>query len=411
MSGVTIAYSGVHQAYQLALAAAELGELDVFHCSLYAAPGKWGGWLERFAGSDALHNRRVAGLPPDRIKEFPWPLLSQRARAALLPRQADDWHFANHWFDGKIARRLEKSPSTIFVGVETCAARSLAAAHARAMTTILDCPGVDTGFLNRQAARAAAEFGLAEPAGADAGAMDEMKSRELALADHLLVASEFQARLLRQAGHGDKKIHVLPLWADVDFWQPPCAKPESAGPLRALYAGKISLRKGLPYLIRAVAQTANVELTLVGAVNPQLAPFLEANRSCFKLAGPCTKAQLRRHYHDHDVLVLPSLGDAFGFVAMEAMACGLPVIVTDHCGVPLPDPAWRVPALNADAIAARLTYYSEERQRCRTDGQIAAAFAKRFSAQHYRERVKILLRQLLAGAAKYDCPTRQRATA
>lgn len=393
--GVTIAYSGVHQAYQLALAAAELRALDDFHCSLYGAPGKWGGWLEKFTGADALHNRRLAGLPPGRINEFPWPLLCQRARATLLPGQADDWHFANHWFDDEISRRLKKSPSQVFVGVETCAGQSFATARARAMTTLLDCPGIDARFLNRQAAQAAAEFGLPTPAQSDSNAMAEQKSVELALADRVLVGSEFQAQLLRQSGYA-KPIHVLPLWADLDFWQPPSARRTSAGgPLRVLYAGKINLRKGLPYLIRAVAQSSDVELTLVGAVDRQLAPFLEANRSRFKLAAPCTKAQLRRHYHDHDILVLPSLGDAFGFVAMEAMACGLAAIVTDHCGVPVPDAAWRVPARNAEALAARLAIYAQDRELCHAHGQLAADFTRNFTPQVYRAHVKELLFQLL----------------
>ena len=43
MPGITIAYGGVHQVFQLALAAEELGALDRFYCAAFDAPGKWGG--------------------------------------------------------------------------------------------------------------------------------------------------------------------------------------------------------------------------------------------------------------------------------------------------------------------------------------------------------------------------------
>ena len=39
--GITLGYIGVHQIYQLALAAHEIGRLDRFYCSLLDAPGKW----------------------------------------------------------------------------------------------------------------------------------------------------------------------------------------------------------------------------------------------------------------------------------------------------------------------------------------------------------------------------------
>jgi glycosyltransferase involved in cell wall biosynthesis len=109
-----------------------------------------------------------------------------------------------------------------------------------------------------------------------------------------------------------------------------------------------------------------------------------------------SKSQLRDVYWKHDVLVLPSLGDSFGFVALEAMACGLPVIVTENCGVPVPDSAWRVPIMNSTAIARRLEYYASDRDALARDGKIAQVFAKQFTPERYREQIKNLLQKLLA---------------
>ena len=137
-NGIVVAYSGVHQAFQLALAAEELGQLDRFYCSLFAATGKWGGTLARLVGPDVMLNRRVDGLSPERACENPWPLLAHRCRARLLPGTANDWVRANSWFDRWVARRIGKSACSVFVGVETCAAESFAVARDRGMVRVLD---------------------------------------------------------------------------------------------------------------------------------------------------------------------------------------------------------------------------------------------------------------------------------
>src|ERR1041385_5326270 len=100
-----------------------------------------------------------------------------------------------------------------------------------------------------------------------------------------------------------------------------------------------------------------------------------------RMVPPQTKPRLRELYWQHDVLVLPSLGDSFGFVAMEAMACGLPVIVTENCGVPVPDPSWRVPVMDSEAIAWRLSLYARARSLCHEHGIVAAKFALQFTPE------------------------------
>lgn len=396
-SGITIAYSGVHQAYQLALAAAETGQLERFYCSLFAAPGKWGGLAESLLGADALRSRTIAGIAAEKITEILWPLLAHRCREKFYPHRRDDWAMANQWFDRCVAARLRHSASAVFVGVETCAAESFATARAQGMLRILDCPGIDSEFVGGLAHRAADEFNLTAVAEVDSSVTRDMKQRELQLADAILVCSDLQARLVGDKVTPRRGIHVLPLWADQEFWQPGETAELSVKPLKIIYAGKISLRKGVPYLLRAVAQCgAHVELTLVGDVSVELRALLQSPPANVHLLPAVTKSALRKLYQQHDLLVLPSLGDAFGFVAMEAMACGLAVIVTDHCGVPVPEPAWRVPVLNSDAIAARLALYANHRELCRADGQRALRFARQFTPARYRQQAKNIFAQLSA---------------
>jgi glycosyltransferase involved in cell wall biosynthesis len=412
---ISIAYSGVHQAYQLALAAHQLGRLERFYCSLFAAPGKWGGLFKNLLGADALRSRAVSGLPRAKICEIPWPLMAHRCRARLKPKSKDDWAMANHWFDRRVARLLRQSASAVFVGVETCAAQSFAVAHQRGMVRILDCPGIDAEFLTGLALAAADEFDLTTASKVDSPIIRDMKAHELQLADAIFVGSEFQARLVGATVKPRRGVHVLPLWADQDFWQPAqrAASPRSAEPLKIIYAGKISLRKGMPYLLRAVAQCGvAVELTLAGNLAGELQPLLQAPPANVRLLPACSKSALRTLYQEQDLLVLPSLGDAFGFVAMEAMACGLPVIVTENCGVPVPDPSWRVPVMNSEVIADRLALYAEDRERCRADGRRALVFARQFTPARYRQQASNILAELASplttGADTWQAKSEQR---
>lgn len=396
MKGITLAYSGVHQAYQMALAAEELGRLDHFYCSLFAAPGKWGGALALLLGNDALYNRRVEGLPAAKARENPWPMLRHRMRLSLNLAGTSDWEQANIQFDSWAAKKLATSSSRIFVGVETCCAHALKVARKNGMVTFVDWPGISTAFLNQRAVEAAHQFSLSTSVSADTPAMSARKQREMELADVILACSDFHARTLRDQGFPSEKLRVVPLWVDSAFWRPSERHVAQApGPLRALCAGKINIRKGVPYLVQAAAACGReVALTLVGNVEAELWPLLKRHGATVKLIPACTKAELRRHFHEHDLLVLPSLGDSFGFVALEAMACGLPVIVSENCGAPVPDPSWRTPAMNADAIARRLSLYAEDRDLLKEHGRIALDFARQFTPSRYREQIKTLFKQV-----------------
>jgi glycosyltransferase involved in cell wall biosynthesis len=406
-SGITVAYSGVHQAYQLALAAQEIGQLDRFYCSLFAMSHKWGGALAQLLGMDILYNRFVDGIPPEKVYENPWPLFLYRSRVFLRFATPTDWEQMNIHFDSCIATRVSTDSSRIFVGVETCCALALEVAQKRGMKTVVDWPGVSTPFLNALAVEAAHEFSLNTAVSADTPVMHSRKEREMELADVILTCSDFHARTLRDQGCQADKLRVIPLWVDTQYWQPrsDCSVLDP-GPLRVLFAGKISVRKGIPYLVLAAsACNTQVTLTLVGRVDDELVPFLKAYGGKIKIMPPCSKTELRKHYQNHDVFVLPSLGDSFGFVAMEAMACGLPVIVTQNCGVPVPDSSWRVPIMDSDAIARRLTLYAEDRDLCREHGLVAAEFARQYTPERYRGQVKALYRRLLNLPTAADCAT------
>src|SRR5262249_36585073 len=130
------------------------------------------------------------------------------------------------------------------------------------------------------------------------------------------------------------EIARTPYGVDVEFWTPaPASKP--LGPLRFIYAGQVSVRKGIPLLLDAweKAGLKDSELVLVGSW--QLAETKwRSLPSTIKWLPPCSPQALRDRYRDSDIIVFPSFSDGFGLVLLEGMACGLPAIASEASGGP-----------------------------------------------------------------------------
>jgi glycosyltransferase involved in cell wall biosynthesis len=395
---IVVAYSGVHQAFQLALAAHEEGELQAFYCSLYNAPGKWGHALGRVFGQKVLASRKVVGLPPEKADEFPWPLLWKALRDRVIKSRASDWLAVNDVFDRWSARNLEKTPPTIAVGGETCDMHLLETAKRLGVIRVHDCPQIHPIFLEEVLAEAGERAGMRVKYVPDLPAMAERKRREYELAEKLLIYSDVHRRSFLRAGFAEERLFQCPLWVDPDLWHrdTPVKLSDASKPLRLLFVGSINLRKGIPFLFEALKKCGkSVRLTLLGPRNPECEPLLREAGDSIELLGPQTKAELRQTYARHDVFVLPSVADSFGFVSLEAMACGLPAIVTENCGAPVPDPSWRVPPMNPEALAARILMYAENRALVAEHSAVAEGFAAQFGPETYRRNIRGLYQQLL----------------
>ncbi|MCF7785948.1 MAG: glycosyltransferase family 4 protein [Prosthecobacter sp.] len=226
----------------------------------------------------------------------------------------------------------------------------------------------------------------------DGKAMKERKLQEYELADRLMVYSEFHRQSFVRQGVAPERLFQNPLWVDTEFWRPAASAKRSVNStctLNLLFAGELSIRKGLPFLFQALELLdAPVRLTLVGRPTDEVLVPSRIGRAEIISLGPLTKRRLRELYTEQDLLVLPSIADSFGFVALEAMACGLPVLLSENCGVPVPEPGWRVPALDSRAIATRIQHYLDKPERILNDASSCYAFALQFSPERFRDRMK-----------------------
>jgi len=103
-------------------------------------------------------------------------------------------------------------------------------------------------------------------------------------------------------------------------------------PFRLLYVGNLSKRKGADLLLPIMERLGkNFLLTTTTGLRDKLAKLNNYNiRACGKLASP----DLVRAYQTADALLFPSRFEGFGYAALEAMACGTPVIASNSSSLP-----------------------------------------------------------------------------
>jgi glycosyltransferase involved in cell wall biosynthesis len=171
----------------------------------------------------------------------------------------------------------------------------------------------------------------------------------------ILAMSEYAIRQFRAQNRGAPDLPALE--AKLELLRPAVAitadrpRPPPSDALRLLFVGKDYFRKGGPALLRAHerlrAQGVPVQTTVVSSmqwapddyVGPSSATYVEQERARLAHAGVVRhtglpNADVLALIRAADFLVLPTLHDTFGFVSLEALAAGTPVIATDTCAQP-----------------------------------------------------------------------------
>jgi glycosyltransferase involved in cell wall biosynthesis len=141
-----------------------------------------------------------------------------------------------------------------------------------------------------------------------------------------------------------------------------------------------------------------VELTLIGT---RFAPNARVDAACgrWRWYETLSHAEVLKVMMRADVLVLPSLSEAFGLVVTEALACGLPVIITPNVGagdlIADSREGFIVPICSSEAIADRLSTLHRDRDLLAAMSQNARATAEEKSWTAYRENWANALREVL----------------
>jgi D-inositol-3-phosphate glycosyltransferase len=235
-------------------------------------------------------------------------------------------------------------------------------------------------------------------------------------ADRVICASEGERRvLIEHYGISPAQAVQVPCGVDIDQFRPtPRARarrelslPEDESVV--LYVGRIEPLKGIDILLRAAAETeGRFCLLVVGgdakdagrkAELRQLAADLGITRRVvFRDAVPHDRLPL--YYNAADICVVPSYYESFGLVALEAMACGVPVVASRVGGlletVQDGQTGYLVPWRCPEPFAERLELLLDNESLRRSLGRTARSVVERFRWAEVAARVEDVYHELVS---------------
>ncbi len=156
-----------------------------------------------------------------------------------------------------------------------------------------------------------------------------------AAADAITVPSSVARRSYLHMGIAPEKVHVIPYGVRLDrFFRPEGVSPPKDS-FEVLFAGQVTLRKGIPYLLQAFGRLRHPKkrLTVVGSIHDHMRPLLrDLPTDHVTFTGSLPQAELIDRMSRSHVLVLPSIEEGLALVQAQAMACQCPVIATEATG-------------------------------------------------------------------------------
>jgi glycosyltransferase involved in cell wall biosynthesis len=396
-SGILISHPTGNQNVRNALASlAEREMLAEFWTTVaWDAKSHWNRLLPK--GMRTLLERRTyAEAPAEYVKCVPWREMVRLGAgstrfSSLLTSGERPFSIIGVYqhFDGRVARRLRALHPCGVYAYEGGALKTFEEAKRLGIPTLYELPSSywhwEHRFQSEEAERNP-EFAGLLPKLHDSPEHMRWKDEELHLADTVFVASQHVRHTLSGVVP-DEKIRVVSYGAP--SIRPRKPMPRDANrPLQVLFVGSLIQRKGISYLLDAVdGLGAEVELTIVGR---RFQPNQRVDEALSRVRWfeTLSHGEVLDLMMESDVLLLPSLCEAFGLVVTEALACGLPVIVTPNVGagdlVFDGREGFVVPICSSEAIADRLHALDRDREMLAEMSRNAQSTAAEHAWENYR---------------------------
>jgi glycosyltransferase involved in cell wall biosynthesis len=233
--------------------------------------------------------------------------------------------------------------------------------------------------------------------------------KEAQMPDYWLVASSFTKSTLIAEGIPAGRIATVPYGIDLRKFTPRSEPRDGAGPLRLLFVGTLSQRKGIKYLLQALELLPKgaVELTVCGRAVDDLDLFRQS-KVPIHLHPSISAEGLLAAYRAADVFVFPSLAEGFGQVLLEAMASGLPILSTSRTAAPdlirQGMEGFIVEPGNAADLALHIETFLQDRRRILSMGVAARRRAEHFTWARFRHGVAGFVNNVLTGSANEIAP-------
>jgi glycosyltransferase involved in cell wall biosynthesis len=396
MRRVHVAHPGTQRGFRVARILAQHGRLGFF-CTTIA-----------FRSVSPLAKffpiRSLEGIPSSKVRQWEQWREWVSVIGARFPGYGlwkDRWWLARNRAFGRHVGRQVGTRGDLLYGFDTSSYEMFMQGKRRGLKCILDQSIVHTVA----AERVLEEIAKHRPQYAGSlewhpYSADEIERRlqEVQLADLIVCPSAHVRDSVILSGCAPVKVKVVPFGIDLDYFSPgPGVAPK---PFRVLFAGQVSQRKGVGYLLEAwkAAALPQAELIIAGSLPGGFnwRPHLSGN---VRLVGRLSRSELRDLYQTCHCLAFPTLLEGQANVVLEAMACGCCVITTPASGVgdwlKNGENGILLQPQNIEAWAETLRCFAANPDEATQLGKAGVATAQQFSLKSYGERLMVVLNDLL----------------
>lgn len=199
---------------------------------------------------------------------------------------------------------------------------------------------------------------------------EDLKQREnLQAVDYILTASDFVKNSIlgiKENKNIEKKITVIPYGANTQQFSYKERIYEADRELQLLVVASISKRKGMNYLLDAMEKLQNqpVKLSVIGVPVNGEEEILNRMQSMnnVEYVGRVPHEQIHSYFENNDVFILPSLAEGSSLSVYEALASGMPCVVTKNTGSVITDgvDGFIIEVKSAESIVAAIRKFIEK---------------------------------------------------
>ncbi len=229
-------------------------------------------------------------------------------------------------------------------------------------------------------------------------AFADRERAEWELADFIVCGSDFVKEGIRQINGPVDKCVVVPYGIDQTLFRTnrDTQQPEKRK-LHVLTVGRLGLRKGTPAILESAKKLKDMaDFRLVG---PGTVPDATRNTlsSNVSIIGPVPRLEVHRHYQWADVFLLPSVCEGSATSTYEAMAYGLPLVVTPNTGsiARHQEEGLVIEATDPDAICEAIAQLYDDPDLLHRLGESAQQRAQYGSLTAYAQRLMQLMNKVL----------------
>ena len=341
-----VAHPGTQHSFQTAAALSRAGMLDKYCTSLFFSEKQIAGVAKLLpsprskAVSQSLKKRSCTELPPGQVVS--WPLdeiLYKFASRYLSPQKASTFlERRNRKFQKLAANYLKQSGASGVVAYDTSASLLFRQIRDKATLKVLEQTIAHPAALQTELLQLQEAFPEWAALETVSSAEIDRNDLETAEADLVVCGSSYVKETLQARGEISEKLKVLPYGVNTSLFFPPKSStkaPAVKGGSRysLLFAGAVSARKGLPYLLEAMKLLNRSDCTM--RIAGSLCAPDSLLRSCHpsvEFLGHLSQERLSQEMRAADIFIYPSLHEGSAIAIYQALSCGLPVVCTRQSG-------------------------------------------------------------------------------